>query len=266
MYIPGNANCVANALSHLPNAINNIPVPLALMLTIETDPILLQNIQDGYLADPFCTKLSGANKSTEGICWDGGLLYIGDRLIIPRVGSLQEDLFRLAHDSLGHFSFEKSYSALCNCYYWPNMRKDLSEAYIPACVDCQHSKGCTSKPTGPLHPLPIPDRQGDSITINFVGPCPLDDGFDYIFTITDRLSSDICIVPTHMNISAERFAAQFFDLWYCENGLSLNIVSDCDKLFVSKIWKALTRLTGIKLKMSLIIQKRMAVVSVPTRP
>jgi len=257
---------VANALSHLPNAINNIPVPLALMLTIETDPILLQNIQDGYLADPFCTKLSGANKSTEGICWDGGLLYIGDRLIIPRVGSLQEDLFRLAHDSLGHFSFEKSYSALCNCYYWPNMRKDLSEAYIPACVDCQHSKGCTSKPTGPLHPLPIPDRQGDSITINFVGPCPLDDGFDYIVTITDRLSSDICIVPTHMNISAERFAAQFFDLWYCENGLSLNIVSYCDKLFVSKIWKALTRLTGIKLKMSLIIQKRMAVVSVPTRP
>ena len=67
---------------------------------------------------------------------------------------------------------------------------------------------------------------------------------------TDCLSSDIRIVPTHMNISAERFAAQFFDLWYCENGLPLNIVSDRDKLFVSKFWKALTRLTGIKLKMS----------------
>ena len=83
MYILGDANCVADALSRLPNAIDDVPVPLALMLTIETDPILLQNIWDGYLADPFCTKLSGANKSIEGIRWDGGLLYIGNRLIIP---------------------------------------------------------------------------------------------------------------------------------------------------------------------------------------
>ena len=41
-----------------------------------------------------------------------------------------------------------------------------------------------------------------------------------------------------------------YDLWYCENSLLLNIVSDHDKPFVRKFWKALTRLTGIKLKMS----------------
>ena len=52
-----------------------------------------------------------------------------------------------------------------------------------------------------------------------------------------------------MDISAECFAAQFFDLWYCENGLLLNIISNCDKLFVSEFWKVLTKLTGVKLKM-----------------
>jgi hypothetical protein len=77
----------------------------------------------------------------------------------------------------------------------------------------------------------------------------MDDGFDAIVTITDRLGSDIRIAPTHMNITAERFTAQFFDLWYCENGLPLNIVSNHDKIFVSKFWKALVKLTGIKLKM-----------------
>jgi len=41
------------------------------------------------------------------------------------------------------------------------------------------------------------------------------------------------------------------DLWYCENSLPLNIVSDHDKIFVSKFWKALHVLTGIKLKMLL---------------
>jgi hypothetical protein len=129
------------------------------------------------------------------------------------------------------------------------MCTDLESSYIPACIDCQQDKSRTTKPTGPLHPLPIPDQRGDSIAIDFVGSCPLDDGFDCIVTITDRLGADIQIAPTHMDITAERFTAQFFDLWYCENGLPLNIVSDWDKLFVSKFWKALTKLAGIKLKM-----------------
>jgi hypothetical protein len=106
------------------------------------------------------------------------------------------------------------------------MHRNLLEAYIPACTDCQQNKGRTSKPPGPLHPLSIPDARGDSIAIDFIGPCPMDDGFDCIVTITDHLGSDIRIAPTHTTITAERFAAQFFDLWYCENGLPLNIISD----------------------------------------
>ena len=41
----------------------------------------------------------------------------------------------------------------------------------------------------------------------------------------------------------------FFDQWYCENGLPLEIISDCDKLFMSKFWTVLHKLTGVKLKM-----------------
>jgi hypothetical protein len=170
--------------------------------------------------------------------------------VIPRVGTLHEDLFQLAHDNLGHFSFEKSYMNLCGAHYWPNMCMDLQQSYIPTCIECQWSKGSTLKPTGPLHPLPIPDHRGNSIAIDFIGPCPVDNGFDTIVTITYCLGSDIHIAPTHTTIMAECFAAQFFDLWYCENGLPLDIVSDRDKLFVSKFWKALTKLTGVKLKMS----------------
>jgi hypothetical protein len=40
------------------------------------------------------------------------------------------------------------------------------------------------------------------------------------------------------------------DHWYCENGLPLEIISDRDKLFVAKFWKALHKLTGVKLKLS----------------
>jgi len=44
--------------------------------------------------------------------------------------------------------------------------------------------------------------------------------------MTDRLGSDIRIVPTHTGITAEDLAVLFFNHWYCENGLPKEIISD----------------------------------------
>jgi hypothetical protein len=71
-----------------------------------------------------------------------------------------------------------------------------------------------------------------------------------LVTMTDRMNADIHLVPCKDNISAEHFATLFFNHWYCKNGLPKEIVSDCDKIFLSKFWRALHKLTGIKLKMS----------------
>ena len=106
------------------------------------------------------------------------------------------------------------------------------------------------KPTGPLHPLPVPNKRGDSVAIDFIGPLPLNEGFDCILTMTDRLGSDICIIPMQLTITAEDLALLFFNNWYCENGLPQDIISNRDKLFVSKFWRALHNLTGVKLKPS----------------
>jgi len=152
-------NTVADALSRLPDTVDDPTVtPMAAALSIQTDPTLLETIKKGYNEDPFCLKISNAQKSIDGLEWGYGLLYIGNCLVIPCVGTLREDLFRLAHDSLGHFGFVKSYASLRDSYYWPNMQSDLQSSYLPACIDCQRDKGRTSKPTGPLHPLPIPDQ------------------------------------------------------------------------------------------------------------
>lgn len=185
-----------------------------------------------------------------GIQESNGLWYAGSRLIIPRSGDVREQLFRLAHDTLGHFGADKSYAALQDAYYWPNMRRDLERSYILACVDCQRNKSRTTKAAGPMHPLPVPEKHGDSVAMDFVGPPP-DDGYDCILTMTDRLNSHIRIVPTHTDITAEDLAVLFFDNWYCNNGLPLDIISDRDKLFISKFWCALSSLTGVKMKMSM---------------
>lgn len=178
------------------------------------------------------------------------LWFIGERLIVPGQCDARESIFRIADDTLGHFGFAKTYESLRNSYFWPHMRKDLEEGYIPSCIDCQRNKSRTTKPTGPLHPLPVPDEHGDSVAIDFIGPLPEEGGFDCIVAMTDRLNSDIQIVLCSTKTTAEQLAVIFFNSWYCENGLPLEIVSDRDKLFTAKFWKHLMILTGIKHRQS----------------
>ena len=64
------------------------------------------------------------------------------------------------------------------------------------------------------------------------------------------LGADYRILPCKTSDTTTTFALWFFDGWYCEHGLPNNIFSNCDKLFLSQFWKALTHITGVKLKMS----------------
>jgi hypothetical protein len=68
--------------------------------------------------------------------------------------------------------------------------------------------------------------------------------------MTDRLGADIQLSACKSDMSAEDFAYVFFNKWYCENGCLLEIISDRDKLFISKFWRALMKLMGIHHKLS----------------
>lgn len=97
----------------------------------------------------------------------------------------------------------------------------------------------------------MPDGRCESVGIDFVGPLPDDEGFNCLVTMTCYLGSDVCVSPCHSDISAEDFAVLFLCDWYCENGLPSSIIFDRDKIFISHFWKAFTRLTGVKLGMSI---------------
>jgi len=113
-------------------------------LKISTDDSFLQEIIAGYAEDSWCKTLPSAALSLPTLQRCDDLWYIGDRLIIPRTGTLRETLF-----TLGHFGFHKTYGSLRNAYYWPNMRQDLEEGYVKSCPDCQCNKSSTTKPLGP---------------------------------------------------------------------------------------------------------------------
>lgn len=228
----------ARVLANMVNQPANIPI-VAATLSIAADAELVSGIQLNYVNNLWYKKLLDAEFLPHGVQYTGGLLYAGNWLIIPQVSNVCELLFHLAHDVLGHFRFAKTYGSLCDSFYWPNMHQDLEQAYIPGCTECQRNKGSTQKPIGLLHPLPIPDNWGDSMAMDFIGPLPEDGGFNCIITFMDHLNSDIWVIPTCTDISAEDLVLLFFDEWYCKNGLPLEIVSNCNKLFVSKFWQAL---------------------------
>jgi len=190
-YICGEDNTVADTLSQLPpNCFaDEQNRPIAAILSVATYYSILDKIKATYLTDEFCKHV--ATTSMKGWSTSNGLWYINDRLLIPCVPDLCEQLFHLAHDCLGHFGADKSYAALRDAYYWPNMHCDLEELYIPSCADCLWNKSQTTKPASPLHPLLVPDQCGDSIAMDFIGPLPLDEGYDCILSIMDCLGSDV---------------------------------------------------------------------------
>ena len=242
--------CPQNTPLSMIAALVDTNVPSVARSTLAVDNQFLLDIQQGYLNDPWCKKFISASKGMPELKIKDGLWFLGTRLIIPGGCGARERIFQLTHDSLGHFGFFKSYENIRHSYFWPGMRKDLEEGYIPSCAECLRNKSSTSKPSGPLHPLPIPDERCESVSMDFIGPLPPDNGFDCILTMTDRLNSDVRIIPTKTTLTAEELAVLFFDNWYCENGLPIDIISDRDKLFISRFWRHLMLLTGIKHKYS----------------
>jgi hypothetical protein len=121
VYICGEDNTVADALSRLDKNVddgerspnynmwcgNN---SVNAVLTVSADVRLLEDIRDGYKEDDFCKKLGGCERSFQAVNEINGLWYIGEHLVIPQTGTIHEDLFRLAHDTLRHFGARKSYS------------------------------------------------------------------------------------------------------------------------------------------------------------
>ena len=68
------------------------------------------------------------------------------------------------------------------------------------------SKDANSKPTGLLHSLPMPNRPWQSIGLDFMGPLPKSNNFDYLLVMIDQLTSQVHLVPTTMMVTARGIA------------------------------------------------------------
>ena len=170
-YIAGAENDPADAMSQRPPAASPSKV-LAAISTLQLDESWAGDVRAAYENDWYTRRLADSlwtaevkaqvGKEANGCSamdalqrgWLDGrrsfghearrsLLFVADRLVVPRVAHLRERIFRLAHDTLGHYGTEKSYAALRASYYWPNMQKEIEELYVPGCEGESNVSGST---------------------------------------------------------------------------------------------------------------------------
>jgi hypothetical protein len=91
-----------------------------------------------------------------------------------------------------------------------------------------------------------PKKPWEWITIDFVGPLPESKGYNYLMTVTDRLTKFIHLIPTTMTITASQLVSLLMGHVIVNHGMPRYIMSDRDKLFTSKFWQSLTDLMGIE--------------------
>ena len=124
------------------------------------------------------------------------------------------------------------------------------ESYCKSCGICATSKDANSKPTGLLHSLPIPDRPWQSIVLDFMGPLPKSNNFDYLLVMIDQLTLQVHLVPTTTTVTTRGITWLILKEVMRLHGIPESIVSDRDTKFTSIFWKELHRLIGSKLLMS----------------
>ena len=268
-YQEGKKNVVADALSRRPDHATDDPTLITTDTTLNTivtiSTSLNQTIRTGYQSDDLCKQILSGNvsvlknhiKSKSNVkrftIRDTLIYYDRKRVYIPDILSLKTTIISEHHDGKlsGHIGYQKTYDSITRYYYWPNMYVDI-KLYVRSCLICQRTKASNRKPLGLLHPLPIPTRRWQCVTMDFIVQLPKTiDGHDAIFVVVDKLSKRAYFIASTTTATAPDTALLFFThVIKNGHGIPEMIVSDRDSKFTSLFWKSLWSLLGTTLAMS----------------
>ena len=148
---------------------------------------------------------------------------------------------------VGHRGIAATFQNVCRDFFWPHMKQDVKN-FVSTCLVCQKVKSYTGKKIGLLHPLPIPDRPWEHISMDFITGFPLTaHKCDMIWTVVDHFSKQVYFVPCNKTLTAFQAAHLFLKHVFPHHGLPKVIVSDRDSKFCSAFWTTLFDNLGITL-------------------
>src|SRR6202000_3307385 len=155
----------------------------------------------------------------------------------------------------GHQGFKKTFELVRREFYWPQMRKFVSECRT-TCDACPRAKPSRHKPYGFHKQLPIPERPWESISLDFITELPSSKSdldarsYDAILVVIDRLTKMATFIPTVGTLDAQGLARLYLLHIFSKHGIPSDIVSDRGTLFTSNFSTSLAQLLDMKLKFS----------------
>ncbi len=123
----------------------------------------------------------------------------------------------------------------------------MVDKFCQTCQTCQTAKGRYQAPAGKLHPLPMPTGEWRSIAMDFIGPFPEVQGYNYLWVIICRLTSQVHLIPVHTTNTATDLLLIYLREIVRLHGLPESIVSDRNSKFTLTWWWQLHCLLDAKL-------------------
>lgn len=216
----------------------------------EWDSVAKHNEQDAYVME-VQRKIREQNGPYVGFSLVHNTLLFKGRRVISKI-SPHIPLLRAEYHCTpvgGHSSIQKTYQRLVSELFWVGMRKDV-EKYVQQCDICQHHKYMAMSPAGLLRPLPLPERIWDDVTMDFIERLPHSSGMDTILVVEERLSKYAHFLPLKHPFTAPGVAALFTKEVVKLHSIPRTIISNQDKVFMSKFWLELFKHQGTSLKRS----------------
>ena len=247
VYRKGSSNVVADTLSRLPHLELNA-------LSVCTSD-LLDRIKQSWLQDSALIHLMHKLQKHSGIAgkytWHNGQLRRKGKLMVGVDSKLRKELIQHFHASAegGHSGMDGTIKRLSAVVFWKGLRKAVRQ-FVRECEVCQRCKPDLAASPGLLQPLPIPERIWSDISMDFVEGLPKSGGKEVVFVVVDRLSKYAHFIALSHPFTALSVAQAFLDNVYKLHGIPATIVSDRDRIFLSKFWQELFRLLGTELRMS----------------
>ena len=186
-----------------------------------------------------------ANIAECTVAADGVLRGRENRVWVPDYEPLRTAILQQTHDShlAGHPGRDTMVGIILRRWFWPKLRESVRR-FIRNCDICGRTTVWREAKAGFLRSLPIPERLGSELTIDFVTDMPPSNGCTNIMVITDRLSKEIFAFGTN-SMASETCAKIFIDRYYRYHGFPRYLTSDRGSDWVSHFWKTFCELTGI---------------------
>ncbi|KAL0420440.1 UNVERIFIED_CONTAM: Transposon Ty3-I Gag-Pol polyprotein [Sesamum latifolium] len=253
-YHPGKANIVADALSrkltnqkgptlsqtgHLSTMRSEENVKFCHICVLSKIILKIKEAQCRDEEIQKMKKLVGKRSNSDFTIDPDGILRFRDRLCVPGNQSIKDEILKEAHHS--HYTLHpggnKMYQDLKQSYWWNNMKRDIAE-YVQKCMVCQQVKAEHQRPAGLLQPLPIPEWKWESITMNFVTGFPTTTkGHNAIWVVIDRLTKSAHFIAIKKSWPVTKLAETYVKKNVKLHGVPVNIISDRDPRFTSRLWQ-----------------------------